>query len=280
LATRLSPQQRLELRVPLLQIVVIAILQGITEFLPISSSGHLVILPSLTGWPDQGTLIDVAVHVGTLVAVVFYFRRDLLQMIVGLVRLGRSDAAQGARLLVNLVIATLPVVAVGALVHQSGLTSALRSVEVVGWTTLVFGVVLFVADRLGMTFKRLEHMRAGGALIVGLAQVLALIPGTSRAGITMTAARGLGFERQDTARFSMLLSIPTIAAAGTLGGLDIYASGDLRLGLDALLAAGFACATALAAIALMMAWLRRATFTPFVIYRAILGIALLTWAYA
>jgi undecaprenyl-diphosphatase len=150
---------------------------------------------------------------------------------------------------------------------------------VVGWTTLGFGVVLFVADRLGMTFKRVEHLSAAGALAIGLAQVLALIPGTSRAGITMTAARALGFERQDAARFSMLLSIPTIAGAGILGGLDIYASGDPRLGLDALLAAVFACATALVAISLMMAWLRHATFTPFIIYRAILGIALLTWVY-
>ena len=263
----------------LLQIVVIAVIQGLTEFLPISSSGHLVILPSLTGWPDQGARIDIAVHVGTLVAVTFYFRRDLVDMFVGLARLGRGDAAPGARLLVNLAIATLPVVVVGLLLHESGLGAALRSVEVVGWTTLGFGVLLFAADRLGMTFKRVEHLSATAALAIGLAQVLALVPGTSRAGITMTAARALGFERQDAARFSMLLSIPTIAAAGILGGLDIYASGDFRLGLDALLAAGFACATALAAISLMMAWLRHATFTPFIIYRAILGIALLTYTY-
>ena len=264
----------------LLHIVVLAIVQGITEFLPISSSGHLVVIPKLAGWPDQGLLLDVSVHVGTLTGVVLYFRRDLVQMLFSLGRLRRGAREPGARILLYLLLATLPIVVAGGLVEWFGLGGPLRSVEVVGWATLIFGLVLFAADRRGMTLKRLEHMSGGGALIIGLAQVLALVPGTSRAGIAITAARVLGYERREAARFSMLLSIPTIVAAGTLGGIELYQLGDLRLGFDAALAAALSCVASLGALAVLMAWLRHATFTPFIVYRTILGTALLAWAYA
>ena len=265
---------------PLLHILVIALVQGITEFLPVSSSGHLVAVPALTGWEDQGGVIDVAVHVGTLVAVMLYFRRDLAEMVTGLGRARRRDGDPGARLLGYLLLATVPIVIAGALVEWSGLRDRLRDLEVVGWATIIFGLVLYAADLLGMKLRRLEHLSAGSAVLIGLAQVLALIPGTSRTGITISAARALGFERRDAARFAMLLSIPTIIAAGTLGVIEIHRAGDLRLGLDALLAAAFSCLAALGAIAVLMAWLRHASFTPFVIYRVAIGSALLTWAYA
>ncbi len=265
---------------PLLHILVIALVQGITEFLPVSSSGHLVAVPALTGWADQGGVIDVAVHVGTLVAVMLYFRRDLAEMVTGLARARRKDGDPGARLLGYLLLATVPIVIAGALVEWSGLRDRLRGIEVVGWATIIFGLVLYAADHLGMKLRRLEHLTAGGAILIGLAQVLALIPGVSRAGITITAARALGFERRDAARFAMLLSIPTIIAAGTLGAIEIYRAGDLSVGLDALLAAAFSCLAALGAIAVLMAWLRHASFTPFIIYRVAIGSALLTWAYA
>jgi undecaprenyl-diphosphatase len=140
--------------------------------------------------------------------------------------------------------------------------------------------LLFLVDRAGMTVRRLEHLGTGGAVFIGLAQVLALIPGTSRAGITITLARLLGFERRDAARFSLLLSIPTILGAGILSGVDIYQTGDVELGLRAALAAALAFLAALATIAVMMAWLRRAGFTPFVVYRVIAGVALLIWWYS
>jgi len=149
----------------------------------------------------------------------------------------------------------------------------------VAWATLGFGVLLWVADRTGMTIRRIEHMGYGEALVIGLSQVLALIPGTSRSGITMTAARMLGYERAEAARFSMLLSIPTILAAGLLTGLDLYESGDVQLSLDALIAGGLAFATALIAIVAMMGWLKRASFLPFVLYRILLGGGLLIWIY-
>jgi undecaprenyl-diphosphatase len=262
----------------LLQLIVIATVQGLTEFLPISSSAHLIVIPRFTNWQDQGLGVDVAVHVGTLGAVAVYFRRDIGAMLAGLVAAasGRPTHA-GARMAGLLIVATIPVVVVGGALHALGFEESLRRVDVIGATMAGFGVLLFVADRAGTTVRRLEHLGARGAIFIGLAQVLALVPGTSRAGITITAARILGFERRDAARFSMLLSIPTIAGAGLLKGVDLYRSGDVDLGLSAAFAAALAFLVALASIAVMMAWLRRAGFTPFVVYRVIAGAALLIW---
>ncbi len=148
------------------------------------------------------------------------------------------------------------------------------------WATIGFALVLYVADRSGMTIRRTEHMSFIDALLIGLSQVLALIPGTSRSGITMSMARVLGFERGEAARFSMLLSIPAIAGAGLLLGLDLVASGNARVGFDALLAAGLSFLVALGAIALLIRWLERSGFTIFVIYRLILGGGLLIWIYS
>ena len=262
-------------RLTLLQLVVLALVQGITEFLPISSSAHLILVPAFTDWPDQGLVIDVAVHVGTLLAVAVYFAGDLWRIVRGLTARGEASTAPFAGMLV---LATVPVVIAGYALHEIG-QEHLRSPEVIAWATIVFGIVLYVADRTGMTVRRLEHMTWGPAFLIGLAQVLALIPGTSRSGITMTAARMLGFERDASARFSLLLSIPVIVAAAALAGLDLYKAGDLRLTFDALIAIVLAFVSAYIAIWAMMAWLRRASFTPFVVYRLALGIGLLVWLY-
>lgn len=267
-----------EVPVPILHIVVLALVQGVTEFLPISSSGHLVLVPHLWGWEDQGLILDVAVHVGTLGAVMLYFRRDLVDMVLGLVRLVRAGRADpGARLVGLLIVATVPVIVVGFLANR--FVDGWRSIELIGWTTLVFGIVLYVTDRVGLTLRRTEHLHLSDAVIIGLAQVLALIPGVSRSGITMSAARALGMERPDAARFSMLMSIPTILGAGVLKGWDLSQAGDAQLTADALLAAGLAFVAALFAIWALMAWLRRATFTPFVLYRILLGGGLLAITY-
>jgi undecaprenyl-diphosphatase len=264
--------------VPFLHIVVLALVQGITEFLPISSSGHLILVPIVAGWPDQGLMIDVAVHVGTLGAVLLYFWRDVWMMLAGLGRVARGRWDPGARLAVLVIAATLPVVVAGFILDHF-YPQGLRSIEVIGWTTLLFGIVLYLADAFGLTVRRMEHMRFSDAAVIGVSQVLALIPGTSRSGITMTAARMLGFDRIDAARFSMLLSMPTILGAGTLKGLELYQSGDAQLTADAFAVAGLAMVSALVAITLLMAWLRRATFTPFVVYRVVLGVLLLAFAY-
>lgn len=252
--------------------------QGITEFLPVSSSGHLILVPIFAGWPDQGLLLDVAVHVGTLGAVMLYFWRDLWSMLAGLGSMIKGKRHPGSRLFGHLILGTIPVIAAGYFVNEY-YGDAFRSLMVIGWTTFGFGILLYVTDKFGMTIRRIEHLSIGATLFIGIAQCLALIPGTSRSGITMTAARILGYERPDAARFSMLLSIPTILGAGVLKGWELYKSGNAQLTGDAILAASLAFGTALIAIALMMAWLRRATFTPFVIYRLILGAALLALAY-
>lgn len=262
----------------LLHIAVLALVQGITEFLPISSQAHLILVPQLTGWPDQGLTIDVAVHVGTLGAVMVYFWRDLYGMLVGVGHLAKGRMNPGAKLLGLLVLATIPVVIAGYLLNKYA-ANAFRSVEVIAWTTLGFGLLLYAVDRLSMQVRRIEHVGWIGALFIGVAQVIALVPGTSRSGITVTAARMLGLERHDAARFSMLLSIPTILGAGVLKGAEILQMENFQLGQDALLSAALAFVAALAALALMMAWLRRASFTPFVLYRVALGGVLLYWVY-
>ncbi len=262
----------------LLQLVVLAAVQGITEFLPVSSSGHLALVPVFTDWPDQGLLMDVAVHVGTLGAVVLYLARDILGIFAGLWNVVRGRRDHRAKMAVLVVIATIPVIVAGYFLNKH-MPGAFRSIEVIGWATLGFGVFLAVSDWLGMTVKRMEHIRYVDAIIVGLFQVLALIPGTSRAGVTMSAARLLGMERPDAARFSMLLSIPAIIGAGTLKGLELYESGNAALTQSAFMAGALAFGAALVAIVIMMAWLRRAGFAPFVFYRMILGCLLLAYAY-
>jgi|TARA_R110000751_G_scaffold24294_13_gene67070 undecaprenyl-diphosphatase len=265
--------------VTLQHIILLAVVQGITEFLPISSSGHLVLTPAITGAADQGLLLDVSVHVGTLLAVLIYFWRDVLAMIVGFFRLFSGRMTPGARMALHIVVATIPVVAVGYYFKQSGIEEQMRSVEIIAWTTLVFGIILWFADKVGMTINRIEHMGWVGSIFIGLAQVIALVPGVSRSGITMTAARLMSYERSDAAQFSMLMSIPVIMGAGLLAGLDLHKAGNMELNREVLLAIGFSFITALITIAVLMSWLKRASFTPFAIYRIILGIALLIWVY-
>jgi len=185
----------------------------------------------------------------------------------------------GARLAFQIVFGTIPVVAAGFFLLPM-IVGPLRGIEVIAWATIGFGLLLLVADKMCMTIKAVNHLTYVEVLIIGCAQVLALIPGTSRSGITITAARLLGYERAEAARFSMLLSIPTIIAAGSLAGYELYEAGDAALTFDAVFAGALAFLTALIAIALMMAWLRRASFTPFVIYRLLLGTALLAVIYS
>lgn len=266
---------------PLFQLFLVAIIQGITEFLPISSSGHLILLPNLTGMADQGLVIDVAVHVGTLFAVVLYFWSDVRSAAVGSLRLlqGKVDTP-GAFLALCLVVATIPVVIAGLVMKVTGLEEALRSTAVIGWTMLVFGLVLYWADQKGPQTRTAESWTLRHALIMGLWQVVALIPGTSRSGITITGGRLLGYGREGAARLSMLMSIPTIAMAGLLLGLDVVQTADMSAARDGAIAAGFAFVSALLALTLMMRLLKSVSFTPYVIYRVILGIILLVIAYS
>jgi len=262
-------------------LILLALIQGITEFLPVSSSGHLVLLPNLTGLADQGQVIDVAVHVGTLGAVILYFWRDVRMALMGVPRMltGRIDTA-GARLAFLLLIATIPVILVGLVLHLTGLADAMRSIVVIGWTMLIFGLVLYWADQRGPQTRQAEGWTLRDAVILGLWQAVALIPGTSRSGITITGARLLGYDRESAARIAMLMSIPTIMASGILLGAEVLVTADAAAARDGAIAAAFAFVAALGALALMMRLLRSVSFTPYVIYRVILGVVLLAIAYS
>lgn len=261
-------------------ILLVAIIQGVTEFLPVSSSGHLILLPNLTGLADQGQAVDVAVHVGTLGAVVLFFWADVRIALAGLPRLlrGRIDTL-GSRLAFLLLVATIPVVLAGLILKLTGLSDAMRSITVIGWTMLGFGLVLWWMDQTGTSEKQTEDWTLRDAVILGFWQAIALIPGTSRSGITITGARHLGYERSEAARIAMLMSIPTIIASGTLLGIEVVGNADLAVARDGAIAAVFAFIAALLALGLMMRLLKSISYTPYVLYRVALGIVLLIIAY-
>ena len=264
----------------LFHLVLVAIIQGITEFLPVSSSGHLILLPSLTDLDDQGLVIDVAVHVGTLGAVILFFREDVARALRGLLDLVSGQAGtENARLAGLLIIATIPVVLVGLIMHVTGFSDHLRSTAIIGWSMLGFGLVLYWADRTGPEHRVASDWTLKDAVTMGLWQAVALIPGTSRSGITITGGRFLGFRREDAARIAMLMSIPTILASGTLLGMDVAVRADAGVARDGALAAAFAFVAAYASLSVMMRLLRSVSFTPYVIYRVILGVILLAIAY-
>lgn len=264
---------------PLFHLVLVAVIQGITEFLSVSSSGHLILLPNLTGLDDQGLVIDVAVHVGTLGAVILYFWSDVRRSFYGLFKLA-DQTDPDARLALSLILATIPIVIAGLLLKLSGYDENLRTITVVGWSTLVFGIVLYWADQTGTDEKSGNDWTLKDAFVMGVWQMLALIPGTSRSGITITAARRLGYKRGEAARLAMLMSIPTILASGTLIGVDVVASMDATAARDSVIAAAFAFAAALGALHFMMRLLQSVSFTPYVLYRIALGVVLLSIAYS
>ncbi len=261
----------------LIQIIVLSLIQGLTEFLPVSSSAHLILGSKVFDWPDQGLVFDVATHLGTLLAVLVYFRVDIKNMIKPW--LGSTNADEASRKLgLILVVASIPAILAGGLLH-GWVESALRDMRVIAFSTLGFGLLLWWADARFARSKLLADMNMKSGLMIGLAQMLALVPGTSRSGITITMGRMLGFNADSAARFSFLLSIPIIAAAGAYGVLRMILSDadidwfqfGLAIGLSAL--AGWLC------IAAFLALLQRVGLVPFVIYRLALGVALLWIAF-
>lgn len=265
---------------PLMTIIILALIQGITEFLPISSSGHLILYSQLTGTPDQGLAMDIAVHVGTLFAVMLYFRADVARLFIGGFDILRFRKTENSSLAWLMVIATIPVIIAGLILKVTGLVDQMRNITVIGWTMLVFGLVLYWFDTRSPVTRKAESWNLRDAIIMGVWQALALIPGTSRSGATITGARALGFERADGARLAMLMSIPTIIASGVLLGLDLSDQANADLARDAAIGAAFAFIAALIALVLMMRLLRSVSFTPYVIYRVIFGIILLVIAYS
>jgi undecaprenyl-diphosphatase len=260
-----------------LQQLLIAIVQGITEFLPISSSGHLILIPHLTSWPDQGPMIDVAVHIGSLLAIIIYFFRDVRGLAQGgfaSVGIGKGDDQR--RLFLWILIGTIPAVAVGLYLKLGDHLESLRSTDLVAINLIIYGVLLGLADRFGRETKRYEDLTLRDAVLVGIAQAFALIPGTSRSGVTMTAARALGYERIEAARFSFLLAIPAVAGAGLLAALEL-AEASAQMQWDAIVTGAMTFLAAFLTVAFLMRFLQKASMLVFVVYRVALGCALLVF---
>jgi undecaprenyl-diphosphatase len=257
------------------QIVVLALIQGITEFLPISSSGHLILVPVVTGWADQGLITDVMVHMGSLAAILVYFWRDVLAMAGGALKLMRGEMTGAGRVAIYIAAATVPAVVFGLFAKWSGLMDEVRGgAQIVAWNAIVYALLMFAADRFGASSRGIEKMTFTAAMVIGAAQALAIIPGTSRSGATISAARALGFTRPEAARFSFLLGIPAFVGAGVLILGEAIEAGESITG-DAMMTGGLTFFTALAAIAFLMTLLRRMSLLPFVIYRLLLGGVLL-----
>jgi len=266
-----------------LQLILLALIQGLTEFLPISSSAHLILPSKILGWPDQGPLIDVMAHFGSLFAVLLYFRKDVANILTGLMDLLQRKLNMHSTLALNLILSTPPALALGFFLSVSDLDKALRSPLIIAATTIVFGILLWLSDVKAKTDKPVESLTWRGAVTLGLAQSLALIPGTSRSGITMTAGRALGLSREAAARFSMLMSLPIIGAGGLYATLKLIRadSAEQTASLaNGLVVAGLSFVTAYACIALFMKWVGRIGFFPFMVYRLALGAGLLFWIFA
>ena len=258
-----------------LQIIILAIVQGLTEFLPISSSGHLVLVPYLFEWVDQGLAFDVAVHFGSLAAVCIFFRGDIASLLAGGVQVVTGNVrTPESRMALAIALATIPA-ALAGLLFASWIEQNLRDPAVIVYTLAGYGILMALADRFGRRERNMASVGFKDAFIIGCAQALALVPGTSRSGVTITAARILGFERKDAARFSFLLSAPVILLAAAYKFLELISSGETvawgQLGFGALVS----CVVAYISIEFFMRVVTHIGLAPFAIYRLILAAVIL-----
>jgi undecaprenyl-diphosphatase len=269
---------------PILQVIVLGLVQGLTEFLPISSTAHLALIPWLFGWKDPGLTFDIALHVGTLLAILLYFLRDWVQVLaqgLGITTSGGDpDLRRNKNLLWLIAVGCLPI-GVAGLVFKKQAESTWRSPYVIGTMLIVVGIIMWYAERSSRRQKDLGHVTLFDSLIVGLGQALAVVPGTSRSGITITAGLFRGFTRQAAARFSFLLSAPTIAAAA---GKDLWDLYKHEGGIPADMVTPFAVGILVSAISgglvikFLMDYLRKSTFNVFIIYRIVFGIIVIALA--
>ena len=260
---------------PILPIIILGLIQGITEFLPISSSAHLIIAPYLFNFENQGLVIDVCLHIGTLLAVIFYFRKEVFDYLIAIPKLFSSENSQETRSLKNLIIATIPIVLAGGLIFILDLTHLLRNLQVIGLATIFFGILLYFADIKSDQTNNLSSIGFKQVFIIGCSQILAIIPGTSRAGIIYTTSRFYRISRVEAAKFSMLLSIPTILISSFIPLIEILNKKDVAFTGDAIAAVLVAFITAMFAIKFLIKWVSSHTMLPFVIYRIVLGSVML-----
>ena len=249
------------------EILILSIVQGVSEFLPISSMAHLVLISKYYVFVNQNLLIDICLHLGSLLAVIFYFRNDLFSFV------------KNKNFLLKILVGTIPIIPVGYIFYQTGIINHLRNLEVIGWTSLIFGILLYLSDKTKNKKKISQDFSTKSAIFIGSFQVLALIPGVSRSGITITSGRLLGFERFEAAKISFFLSIPALSAASILGIYNIYKEGSSELNFLAIIAVIFSFIFSYLTIAIFLNFIKKFSLKVFVIYRIIISIIILTIVY-
>ena len=250
-----------------IEILILSTIQGVFEFLPVSSAAHLVLVSKYYAFNNQSLLIDICLHLGSLIAIIIYFRNDLFNFI------------KNKNFLIKILIGTTPIIPIGYIVYQTGMINHLRNLEIIGWMSLVFGVLLYISDKSKILKSIDKDFDNKSAIIIGLFQVLALIPGVSRSGITITSGRFLGFNRFDSAKISFFLSIHTLAVASILGIYNIYKVESPELNFLAIIAVIFSFIFSYITIALFMKFIKKFTLNIFIVYRIVLSLFILTLVY-
>ena len=249
------------------EILILSVIQGVFEFLPVSSAAHFILISKYYSFTNQSLLIDICLHLGSLIAIIFYFRNDLLNFI------------KNKNFLIKILIGTIPIIPVGYMLYQTGLINHLRNLEVIGWMSLIFGILLYVSDKSKVRKKIDTSFTNKSALFIGFFQILSLIPGVSRSGITITSGRLLGFNRFDSAKISFFLSIPALAAASILGIYNVYKEGSAELNFLAIIAVIFSSIFSYITIMSFLNFIKKFSLKIFIIYRIVLSVFILTIIY-
>ena len=251
----------------MIEIFILSIIQGITEFLPISSSSHLILASKYFNFDNQSLSLDVSLHIGSFIAVIFYFKKDIFNFL------------KNKELFFKIIISSIPVMIVGYTLVKLNLIEQIRNIKIIGWTTLIFGILLYFSDKFSTAKMMKNNFNYKSALYIGFFQVLSLIPGVSRSGITITAARFLGFKREESVKISFLLSIPTLAAVSIFGIINLSSSDNLNISLLNILSIFLSFIFSLITIKYFLKYIKNFSLNIFVIYRVILGIIILILAY-
>ena len=250
-----------------IEILVLAAIQGISEFIPVSSAAHLVLVAKFYSFANQNLLIDISLHLGSLLAIIIYFREDLFSFI------------KNKQFLIKIIIGTIPLIPVGYILYKTELINQLRNLEMIAWMSLIFGILLYISDKFKTTNTLEKQFTVKTAIIIGLFQVLSLIPGVSRSGITITSGRLLGFNRFDATKISFFLAIPALAAASILGIYNIFREGSSDLNFLAVIAVIFSCIFSYITISIFFNFIKKFSLKIFVIYRIIISLILLMSVY-
>jgi undecaprenyl-diphosphatase len=250
-----------------IEILILSLIQGLSEFIPVSSAAHLILISKYYAFSNQNLLIDICLHLGSLMAIILYFRKELFNLV------------KNKLFLTKILIGTIPIIPVGYILFQTGAMNQIRSLEIIAWMSLVFGILLYIGDKSKITKKIDLNFTKKSAVFIGLFQILALIPGVSRSGITITAARILGFDRFDSAKISFFLAIPTLSAASFLGMYKIYKVGSEELNFLAIIAVIFSFIFSYLSIGLFLNFIKKFSLNVFIIYRLILSLFLLYIVY-